>query len=80
MVEFARRKAKSRKENILRAMWRLGALDRGVTTREIAKETGFNVNGLSQTLGTMSFDVDCLGGRGGETKWKLKNSYAGLLF
>lgn len=68
-----------RKKKILKVMWDLGGLDNPVTTRQIAQKTKLNVNGVSQTLGSMWFDVDCLGGRGGERKWKLKNCYAGTL-
>lgn len=60
-------------------MWDLGALDRGVTTREVSEKTGFNINGLARTLGRMSYDVDCLGVRGGKTRWRIKNAYAGTL-
>lgn len=76
-MEFCKKKAVARKDVILMALWYLGGLDKGITTRQVAERTGLNVNGLSQTLGRMHFDVDCLGGRGGEAKWKLKNCYAG---
>ena len=54
-------------------------MNKGITTREIAEKTRLNINGLSQTLGRLDFDVDCLGGRGGDRKWKLRNCYAGTL-
>jgi len=78
-MEFGKKKAISRKDIILKSIWDLGGLDKGITTKEIAEKTGLNVNGLSQTLGRLYFDVDCLGGRGGDRKWKLKNCYAGTL-
>ena len=78
-MEFSTKKAVTRKDILLKAIWDLGGLDKGVTTKEIAKLTGFNTNGISQTLGRMNFDVDCLGGRGENTKWKLKGCYAGTL-
>ena len=78
-MEIAKKKAKTRKDIILKAIWDLGGLDQGVSTRQIAEQTGFNINGISQTLGRMPFDVDCLGGKGREIKWQLKNCYAGTL-
>jgi hypothetical protein len=58
-----------RKKTILEALRNLGGQ---ATTREIAIATNLNVNGVSQTLGSMSEQVTCLGGRGGDTKWKLE--------
>ena len=78
-MEFLKKKAINKKNIILKSIWDLGGLDKGITTKEIAEKTGLNVNGLSQTLGRLYFDVDCLGGRGGDRKWKLKNCYAGTL-
>jgi len=61
-----------RQKMILEALWYLGAMHHEVTTRQVAEQVGLNVNGVAQTLGVMS-SVVCLGGQGGETKWKLKN-------
>ncbi len=60
---------KKRKEMILSALEDLG---RVATTRQIAEKVNLNVNGVSQTLGVLQ-QVKCLGGRGGECKWKLRN-------
>ena len=62
---------KKRKEMILSALRDLGGI---ATTRQIAEKVKLNVNGVSQTLGALSVEfVVCLGGRGGETEWKLKD-------
>lgn len=79
MLEFGRKKAVNRKDKILKAIWDLGGFEKGITTRQISEQTGLNTNGLSQTLGRMVYDVDCLGGRGGEREWKLKNIYPATL-
>lgn len=68
-----------RQKKILKALWKLGGFQKGVTTKQVGYETGLNVNGISQTLGSLPFEVDCLGGKGGDRQWKLKNSYAGTL-
>lgn len=41
------------------------------TTRQIAEKVKRSVNGVSQTLGALWLAVNCLGGKGGETKWRL---------
>lgn len=68
-----------REKKILKALWKLDGLERGVATKEISRKTRLKVNGISRTLGNMPFDVDCVGGRGGDKKWRLKNCYAGTL-
>jgi hypothetical protein len=60
---------KKRQKNILIALAELGG---EATTRQIAKKAGLNVNGVSQSLGALHQCVDCLGGRGGETRWRVK--------
>ena len=60
---------KKRKEMILSALKDFGGI---ATTRQIAEKVNLNVNGVSQTLGVLQ-RVKCLGGRGGECKWKLRN-------
>ncbi len=57
-----------RKKEILDALKELGGT---ASTHQLAIATGFNTNGLSQTLNTMP-QVSCLGGRGGECQWQLK--------
>jgi hypothetical protein len=59
---------KKRHRIILAALAELGG---EATTRQIAGKVNLNVNGVSQSLGAIS-QVICLGGRGGETKWKIK--------
>ncbi len=61
---------KKRQRIILSA---LAELSGKATTRQIAEKTNLNVNGVSQSLGAMYQYIECLGGRGGETKWKLKS-------
>lgn len=56
-----------RQEKVFEALFNLGG---EATTQQIAKETGMNVNGLSQTLGFMA-NVLCLGGKGRECRWKI---------
>ncbi|MBI3020192.1 MAG: hypothetical protein HYY60_02605 [Parcubacteria group bacterium] len=62
---------KKRQKDILTALAELGG---EATTRQIAEKTGLNVNGVSQSLGAYSMrdHVECLGGKGGECRWKLK--------
>ena len=59
---------KKRQKIILAALVELGG---EATTRQIAEKANLNVNGVSQSLGAM-LQVICLGGRGGETKWRIK--------
>ncbi len=61
---------KKRQRIILSALAKLSG---EATTRQIAEKTNLNVNGVSQSLGAMYQYIECLGGRGGETKWKLKS-------
>ena len=61
---------KKRQKMILAALAELGG---EATTRQIAEKTDFNVNGVSQSLGAIRQYVVWLGGRGGETRWKLKS-------
>ena len=56
-----------RQRKIFRALFNLGG---EATTREIAGAVGMNVNGVSQTLGTLTH-VECLGGKGGDCRWKM---------
>lgn len=56
-----------RKRKIFEALVSLGG---EATTREIASEAGMHVNGVSQTLGVLAH-VKCLGGKGGECRWKI---------
>jgi hypothetical protein len=58
---------KKRQKLILAALAELGG---EATTRQIAEKVNLNVNGISQSLGAMT-GVECLGGRAGETRWKL---------
>ena len=58
---------KKRQKLILVALAELGG---EATTRQIAKKVNLNVNGVSQSLGAIR-QVECLGGRDGETRWKL---------
>lgn len=60
---------KKRREMILSVLKDLGGV---ATTRQIAEKVGLNVNGVSQTLGILQ-QVECLSGKGGECKWKLRN-------
>lgn len=68
-----------RQKKILKALWKLGGFEKGVVARHIAYQTGLNPIGICQTLKRMPFEVDCLGGTGTGTIWKLKNCYAGTL-
>lgn len=60
---------KKRQKRILAALAGLGG---EATTRQIAEKTTLPVNGVSQSLGVLTQHVVCLGGRGGDTRWKLK--------
>lgn len=73
------RPSSKRQKKILKALWKLGGLEKGVITRHIAYQTGLNPIGICQTLRRMPLDVDCLGGKGEKTIWQLKNCYAGTL-
>lgn len=59
---------KKRQKLILSALAELGG---EATTRQIAKKVNLHVNGVSQSLGAMYEHIVCLGGHGGETRWKL---------
>lgn len=59
---------KKRQKIILAALTELGG---EATTRQIAEKVNLHVNGVSQSLGAMFEYVECLDGRGGETKWRL---------
>lgn len=59
---------KKRHAVILAALKELGG---EATTKQIADKTNLNVNGVSQSLGSLLNYVKCLDGRAGETKWKL---------
>lgn len=62
------RKLKKRQKEIIRALIELGG---EATTRQVAEKTGFNVNGVAQTLSALPLqELECLGGKGGEVKWK----------
>ena len=63
---------KKRQKDILAALKELGGTDGTATTRQIAEKTDLHVNGVSQSLGAIYKHVECLGGRGGETRWKLR--------
>ncbi|MDO8231649.1 MAG: hypothetical protein Q7T37_00375 [bacterium] len=56
-----------RHEKVFEALFNLGG---EATTQQISKETGMNINGLSQTLGALAH-IKCLGGKGGECRWKI---------
>ena len=60
---------KKRQRKILQALKDLGG---EANTKQIAEKAGLNTNGVSQSLGAMYLYVDCLGGRGGETRWMVK--------
>ena len=60
---------RKRQRDILAALENLGG---EATTRQIAERTGFNVNGVSQSLGALYKHVQRLGGNAGEIKWKLR--------
>lgn len=50
----------------------LSVLGGEATTRQIAEALDLHTNGVSQSLSAMTGEyVECLGGRAGETKWKL---------
>ena len=59
---------KQRQRDILHALRKLGG---EATTREIAKKADMNVNGVAQSLGAMHKHINCLGGRGCETRWSI---------
>jgi predicted transcriptional regulator len=62
---------KPRQRKILEALKALGG---EASVRDIAHETGFNVNGVSQSLGAthLGGQVQPVGdGRGGQKKWKV---------
>lgn len=61
---------KKRQKTILTALAELGG---EANTRQIAERVSLNVNGVSQSLNVLYQYIECLGGRGGETKWRLKN-------
>ncbi|MEK7179236.1 MAG: hypothetical protein AAB727_03220 [Patescibacteria group bacterium] len=61
---------KRRQKLILKALVGYGG---EATTRQISEKTGLNVNGVSQSLGALAHHVVRLGGKGGDTKWQLKN-------
>jgi hypothetical protein len=60
---------KARQKEILKALRELGGV---ATTRAIAERTGFNVNGVSQTLGALPGYVVFLDGKKGSARWQLK--------
>lgn len=68
-----------RQKKILKAMWKLGGIEKSVDVRHIAYETGLNPIGICRTLRGLPFEVECLGGKGLDTIWKLRNCYAGTL-
>jgi hypothetical protein len=75
------RNLNKRQKKILRAARDLGGPDNEFTTSQVADKTGLNANGIAQTLGALTLDIECLGGTGGDTKWKLKkNDSQGELF
>ena len=53
------------------ALMALRELGGTATTRQIAEKVKRSVNGVSQTLGALWLTVNCLGGKGRETKWRL---------
>ncbi len=61
---------KKRQKTILSALEKLGGT---ATTRQIAEKVNLNVNGVSQSLGALAYHnyAQCLGGEGGECRWKL---------
>ena len=59
---------KKRQKLILTALAELGG---EATTRQVAEKVGLHVNGVAQSLGALTDHVKCLGGRSGETKWRL---------
>ena len=59
---------KNRQKTILAVLTELGG---EATTRQVAEKVNLHVNGVSQSLGVLTEYVICLGGRGGETRWKL---------
>ena len=56
-----------RHEKIFEALISLGG---EASLEQVSKETGMNINGLSQSLGFMA-NVLCLGGKGRECRWKI---------
>ena len=63
---------KKRQKTILSALEELGGT---ATTRQIAEKVHLSVNGVSQTLGALAYHnyTQCLGGKGGECRWKLES-------
>ena len=62
---------KKRQKEVLAA---LAELDGEANALQIAEKTGFDVNGVSQSLsalGGRGIVVCCGGGNGGECRWKL---------
>ncbi|MFA5172958.1 MAG: hypothetical protein WC435_00950 [Candidatus Paceibacterota bacterium] len=60
---------KKRQRTILTALEELGG---EATTLQIAQKVNLPANGVSQSLGALSQQVECLGGRGGKTRWRLR--------
>lgn len=67
------KRLKKRQRLALQALAELGG---EATTRLITIQLGpfYSVNGVSQTLGCLHDDVSDIGGRGGERKWRLKET------
>lgn len=67
------KRLKKRQRLALQALADLGG---EATTRLITIRMGpdYSVNGVSQTLGYLHDDVSDIGGRGGERKWRLKET------
>lgn len=59
---------KPRQREILAALKRLG---NEATTRQIAGAVDLHVNGVSQSLSAMHEHIQCLGGRGGNIRWRI---------
>lgn len=59
---------KKRQRLILQVLRKLGG---EASTKEIAEKTNLHVNGVAQSLGALYEYVDCLGGKGGDTMWKI---------
>lgn len=66
---------KERQKQILAVLTRLGG---EASTRQIAKDVDLHVNGVSQSLSAMHELVTCLGGRGGDIRWRLRNPETNL--
>lgn len=62
---------KKRHKIIIQALRDLGSK---TTLREISKKTGLNVNGLSQSMGSIGnyVELEYLGGKGGSQAYKIK--------